>query len=105
MNDGVNLLSATATGDGPVDACFKSIDKATKQKGRLVDYKVNAVTGGKDALGEASVKVKFKDKTVLGRGASTDVIEASILAYINAVNRLFLKKPAEKKVVAKKKKR
>ena len=105
MKECANLLSATATGDGPIDACFKSIDKATKQKGRLIDYKVHAVTCGKDALGEASVKIKFKSATVIGRGSSTDVIEASILAYINAVNRLFLKKPVEvkKKIAAKKK--
>ncbi len=105
IKEGINLLSATATGDGPIDACFKSIDKATKQKGKLIDYKVNAVTGGKDALGEASVKIKFKDKTVLGRGSSTDVIEASVLAYINAVNRLFLKKSAAGKNAVKKKKK
>ena len=105
IKEGANLLSATATGDGPIDACFKSIDKATKQKGQLIDYKVNAVTRGKDALGEASVKVKFNDKAVLGRGSSTDVIEASVMAYLNAVNRLFLKKISEKKTAAKKKKK
>jgi 2-isopropylmalate synthase len=105
IKEGVTLLSATATGDGPIDACFKSIDKATKQKGRLIDYKVNAVTGGKDALGEASVKIKFKGSTILGRGSSTDVIEASVLAYINAVNRLFLKKPVAKTIKKVEKKR
>ncbi|MFH1798041.1 MAG: 2-isopropylmalate synthase [Candidatus Omnitrophota bacterium] len=88
---GKEKITATAAGDGPIDACFKTIDKAIGQKGRLVDYKVNAVTSGKDALGEASVKIVFKDKVVIGRGSSTDVIEASVVAYINAVNRLFLK--------------
>ncbi len=90
------LLKATATGDGPIDACFKTIDKAIKQEGKLADYKVNAVTSGKDALGEASVKVNFGGTSVLGRGSSTDVIEASVLAYINAANRLFLRKAARK---------
>ena len=85
-------LSASCEGDGPIDACFKTIDKATGQKGRLVDYKVNAVTSGKDALGEASIKIAFKNHVVIGRGSSTDVIEASVLAYINAINRLEVRK-------------
>jgi 2-isopropylmalate synthase len=86
------ILKATATGDGPIDACFKTIDKAIGRKGKLVDYKVSAVTRGKDALGEASIRVDFSGKVVNGRGASTDVIEASVLAYINAINRLSLRK-------------
>ncbi len=96
------LLSATATGDGPVDACFKTIDKAIGQKGKLVDYRINAVTSGKDALGEASVKVSFGKKIVMGRGSSTDVIEASVRAYINAVNRLSAKATKAKKKTSKK---
>lgn len=84
-------LNATATGDGPVDACFKTIDKATGLKGRLVDYKVSAVTSGKDALGEANVKIAFREDTVMGRASSTDVIEASVRAYVNAINRLALR--------------
>lgn len=84
-------IVASASGDGPIDACFKTIDKAIGEKGRLIDYKINAVTSGKDALGEASVKIAFKEKIVIGRASSTDVIEASVRAYINAVNRLFLK--------------
>ena len=83
-------LSAKATGDGPIDACFKTIDKAVGVKGKLIDYKVKAVTSGKDALGEASVKVAFKKDIVVGRASSTDVIEASVIAYINAINRLAL---------------
>jgi 2-isopropylmalate synthase len=85
-------LKATATGDGPVDACFKTIDKAVGLKGKLLDYKVNAVTGGKDALGESAVKASFDGDIVSGRGSSTDVIEASVLAYMNAINRLVLRR-------------
>jgi len=83
-------ISAAASGDGPVDACFNTIDKALGIKGKLIDYKVSAVTSGKDALGEANLKVSFKGKVVVGRASSTDVIEASVLAYVNAVNRLAL---------------
>ncbi len=85
---GKKKLKATSSGDGPVDACFKTIDKAVGIKGKLVDYKVRAVTSGKDALGDASVKIKFKSELVIGRASSTDVIEASVLAYVNAINRL-----------------
>ncbi|MGD2278964.1 MAG: alpha-isopropylmalate synthase regulatory domain-containing protein, partial [Candidatus Omnitrophota bacterium] len=90
IKDG-KMLSATAAGDGPIDACFKTVDKAIGCKGKLVDYKVSAVTRGKDALGEASVKVDFEGDVVVGRGSSTDVIEASVLAYLNAINRLMQK--------------
>ncbi|MEA3490092.1 MAG: 2-isopropylmalate synthase [Candidatus Omnitrophota bacterium] len=90
-------LKASSTGDGPIDACFKTIEKATGQKAKLVDYKVNAVTSGKDALGEASVKLAFKSDIVIGRGSSTDVIEASVLAYVNAINRLSLRRKKLKK--------
>jgi len=91
------VLKATASGDGPIDACFKTIDKATGHKGKLVDYKVNAVTSGRDALGEASVKIASGGDMVIGRGLSTDVIEASVLAYVNAINRLALRRKRLKK--------
>ncbi|MFC1549156.1 2-isopropylmalate synthase [Candidatus Omnitrophota bacterium] len=99
-------ITATGTGDGPIDACFKTIDKATGVKGKLVDYKVSAVTSGKDALGDASVKIAFKKEMVIGRGTSTDVIEASVLAYINAINRISMrsKKPKTKVKASRKKK-
>ncbi|MGB2631145.1 MAG: 2-isopropylmalate synthase [Candidatus Omnitrophota bacterium] len=97
LEKGGEKLSATATGDGPIDACFKTIDKAIGRKGKLVDYKVNAVTRGKDALGEAYVKVDFTGDVVIGRGTSTDVIEASVLAYLKAINRLFQKSRKTKK--------
>ncbi|MBF0493792.1 MAG: 2-isopropylmalate synthase, partial [Candidatus Omnitrophica bacterium] len=77
--------------DGPVDACFKTIDKITGMKGKLLDYKVNAVTRGKDALGEVYVKVEFKGNVVVARASSTDIIEASVLAYVNAINRVAVK--------------
>jgi 2-isopropylmalate synthase len=80
--------SARSTGDGPVDACFKAIDKITGIKGELQDYRIEAVTKGKDALGEVSLKLKAKGKVVFARGASTDIIESSIRAYLNALNKI-----------------
>jgi 2-isopropylmalate synthase len=85
------ILEASSSGDGPVDACYKAIDKITGMIGKLMDYQIRSVTGGKDALGEVSVKILSKGKVVSGRGASTDIIEASIKAYLGAVNKLVIK--------------
>jgi 2-isopropylmalate synthase len=82
------ILSAESSGDGPVDACFRAIDRATGIKGELQDYRIEAVTKGKDALGEVSLKLKAKERVVTARGSSTDIIEASIMAYINALNKI-----------------
>ncbi len=85
------LSSEAASGDGPVDACCKAIDKITKMKGELMDYSIQAVTKGKDAFGEVTLRVKSKGKVVIGKAASTDVIEASAKAYLNAINKLIRK--------------
>lgn len=79
-----------SSGDGPVDACFKAIDKITGARGELLDYRLEAVTRGKDAIGEVNLRVKFKNRIFSGRGSSTDIIEASILAYLNSVNKYAL---------------
>jgi 2-isopropylmalate synthase len=84
------VLQDAGIGDGPVDAALKAIDRLTKTRGRLIDYSLRAVSQGKDALGEVTVKVDFGDgELVTGKGASTDVIEASARAYLNAVNRFL----------------
>jgi 2-isopropylmalate synthase len=81
-------IQDAGTGDGPVDAALKAIDRLTKTRGRLMDYSLRSVSQGKDALGEVTVKVDFGDKELVsGKGASTDVVEASVRAYINALNR------------------
>ncbi len=78
-----------AFGDGPVDAAYHAIGKAVGMPLSLDSYKINAVSQGEDALGEVVVKVSSGDKCVTGRGLSTDIIESSILAYINAINKLM----------------
>ncbi|MFH0940527.1 MAG: alpha-isopropylmalate synthase regulatory domain-containing protein, partial [Candidatus Omnitrophota bacterium] len=83
-------FSSSSKGDGPVDACYKAIEKTTKIKTKLLDYRIEAVTSGKDALGEVSVKVGTGKKVATGRGSSTDIIEASAKAFLNAVNKLAL---------------
>jgi 2-isopropylmalate synthase len=78
------------TGDGPVDAALKAIDRLTQTRGRLVDFGLRAVSQGKDALGEVTLTADFgSGELVPGKGASTDVIEASARAYLSAVNRFL----------------
>ncbi len=78
----------TGTGDGPVDAVYRTIAAMTQTKSRLLTYTVKAITGGTDAQGEVSVKLQENGRTVTGHGADTDIIVASAKAYLNALNKL-----------------
>ncbi len=92
------VLTASGTGSGPVDAAYKLIDKMINRKTRLLDYQIHSVTVGKDAQGEVTVKVEGEDKEViLGQGLSTDVIEASVKAYLNAINKIVYRPHGSKK--------
>src|SRR5713101_8288845 len=82
------VFQDSGVGDGPVDAVLLAIDAITGLKGRLLDYSLRAATSGKDAIGEVAMKVDFDGTVVSGKGASTDVIEASARAYLSAVNRV-----------------
>jgi len=88
--DGAPVRTAEL-GDGPVDATLKAIKKLTKNKAKLLQYMVEGITGGTDAQGEVTVRISEGERTVIGRGSSTDIIEASAKAYINALNRLTVK--------------
>jgi len=77
-----------AIGDGPIDACYSAIQRLTGVHIELERYETRAVTGGKDAQGEVSVQVDHHGHKVRGRGVSTDVIEAAVKAYLNAINRI-----------------
>jgi len=79
----------SSEGDGPVDASFKAIDKITHINTRLVDYNIEAVSGGKDALGSVKLVVSTDDIEFMGSSISTDIVEASIKAYIDAMNRIM----------------
>jgi 2-isopropylmalate synthase len=83
------VTTETALGDGPVNAVFAAMDKITGLSGRLLDYRLHAVTGGADAVGEVFVQVEFDGVTHHGKGASTDVVEASVRAYLNATNKVL----------------
>jgi len=79
---------AAACGDGPVDAAYEAIREATGLSPKLEKYSIRAVTGGKEALGEATVTISEDGRSHIGRGISTDIIEASAKAYIDAINRM-----------------
>ncbi len=83
------VIEKVSRGDGPIDAAFRTIGKIVGKQMRLEDYQLHSVTEGMDALGDALVKISSNGKSYAGRGLSTDVIEASIHAYINAVNKMI----------------
>jgi 2-isopropylmalate synthase len=88
------LLEEHAEGNGSVDAIYNAIDFVTKEEVELEDYSIKSVSQGKDALGEVHVVLRQQDVSVQGRGVSTDILEASAKAYLDAVNRLIEKRKA-----------
>ncbi|HOB08245.1 MAG: 2-isopropylmalate synthase [Limnochordia bacterium] len=80
---------AVATGDGPIDAAFKAIDEIVGIEFRLDAFTINALSEGKDAQGEVIVKISKNGHLYTGRGLSTDIIEASVKAYLNAINKML----------------
>jgi 2-isopropylmalate synthase len=92
LNVDGDVKSTEMTGDGPVDAIFKGIKKLTGIEPHLQLYQVHAVTQGTDAQAEVTVRLEEDGKTVNGQGADTDTMVASARAYINALNKLLVKR-------------
>lgn len=89
LKKGEDKYEGVSLGDGPIDASFKAIDNIVNPVEHTLElYTINSTSEGKDTLGDVSVKLKAGDKTYVGRGLSTDIIEASLKAYINAVNKM-----------------
>lgn len=84
------IIQEAACGDGPVDAAYRAIDKIVGLKVQLQDYSLRALSGGKDAQGEVVVRLDVSGRTFVGQGISTDIIEASVRAYLNALNKVFI---------------
>ena len=84
-----------ATGDGPVDAIFRAMERLTGVAMTLTDYQIRSITSGKEAQGEARVEAKVGDLIVTGRGVSTDILEASAKAWLAAINRAVSKKKSK----------
>ncbi len=83
---------ASTTGDGPIDALFMSIESAIGLKTKLKEYIIQAIGSGKDAQGQVKLILEIDGQNYVGRGSSTDIIEASAIAHINAINRHYLRK-------------
>ncbi|NCC68924.1 MAG: 2-isopropylmalate synthase, partial [Clostridia bacterium] len=82
------IIEEVAIGAGPIDASFKAVDRITGLDIALENFSLNAVTDGEDAMGEAVVKIRCGNELFTGCGLSTDVIESSIRAYINGINKI-----------------
>jgi 2-isopropylmalate synthase len=87
--EGSSVVRDAATGDGPIDAVFRVLERITGVTASLTQYEVKSVSGGKDAHGEVSVAIEHDGKTYHGQGLSTDVIEASAKAYLQALNKAY----------------
>jgi 2-isopropylmalate synthase len=87
-------VTGSFTGDGPIDAIFRAINAATRTDARLREFRVDAVTGGQDALGETSVVVDLRGVTGAGQGVSTDILEAAGRAYVRALSNAIRRRDA-----------
>ena len=81
-------LTGVSLGDGPIDAAFLAIEQITGHHYELDDFQIQSVTEGREAMGQTVVKLRSEGKVYSGRGISTDIVGASILAYINALNKI-----------------
>ncbi len=90
LKKGTDVFRMAATGDGPVDAAFKAINNITKLEPKLNEYIVQGVSSGTDAQGEVKLTITIDEQVYTGRGSSTDVIEASAKAYLNAINKFII---------------
>jgi 2-isopropylmalate synthase len=82
-------LTDAAIGTGPVDAVYKAINRVVDIPNQLIEFSVQSVTAGIDAIGEVTIRLKYEDRIFSGHGANTDIIVASAQAYTNALNRLY----------------
>ena len=81
------VIRDAATGDGPVDAIFRALERVVGFEAKLEDYQVRSVSGGKDAQGEVMVRIKVGENVYPGNGVSPDIVAASAQAYLKALNR------------------
>ncbi len=97
LKKGKETLQDAGCGDGPVDAALKTIERITGVRGRLIDFNLQAVTVGKDAMGEVTVRVSIGSDIVSAKSASTDIVEASARAYLSCINRVLRDRASGKK--------
>ena len=88
LKTGDETICGVASGDGPIDSAFRAIEQCIGYHYELDNFEVQSVTEGKEALGSALVRLRNNGKLYSGNGTSTDIVGASIRAYINAVNKI-----------------
>lgn len=88
IRKGDDILESVCLGDGPVDAAFLAIDQVIGKHYELEDYQVRAITEGREAMGETIVRLRYDGRVYSGRGVSKDIVESSLIAYLNAVNKI-----------------
>ena len=98
MGPNGKMAQTTATGTGPVDACYKGINELIGVPNQLIEYTVNSVTEGIDAQGEVTVRIDVEGRTFVGRSADTDIVVSSARALLNAINRAIAHMPGEREV-------
>lgn len=96
LRKGEKVFQDASCGDGPVDAACRAIDRITGIKGKLSHYELRALSEGKDAVGQVTVRVVSGKRVADGRGSSTDITEASVKAYLNGINKLALHRLTDK---------
>ena len=88
LRKGEELLENVCVGDGPVDAAFQAIEKVVGRHFELDDFQIQSVAEGREAMGETVVRLRHEGRVQSGRGVSRDIIASSLMAYINAVNKI-----------------
>jgi 2-isopropylmalate synthase len=89
-------LTDAAIGTGPVDAVYKAMNRVVNVPNQLIEFSVQSVTAGIDAIGEVTIRLRHSDRVYSGHAANTDIIVASAQAYVNALNRLYASLQSEK---------
>jgi 2-isopropylmalate synthase len=92
------IVREASLGDGPVDAVFKAIERITGIDVQLREFRIRSVTIGEDAQGEAQVEAEHNGKVLNGRAVSTDIVEASALAFLQVINRIISRKAAAERI-------
>jgi 2-isopropylmalate synthase len=81
--------TATSTGNGPVDAAFKAVRSLVGKKIKLEEYLVQAITGGTDDVGKVHIQIEHEGNIYYGFSANTDIVTASVEAYVNAISKIL----------------
>lgn len=90
LTRGADVIPASAVGTGPVDALYSAIASVTKIDAKLVEYNISSVSRGKEALGKVKITLEYNGETYMSKAADTDILRASALAYINAINSIIV---------------